>query len=98
MPRVKYAPGAIRDLHRLNEFLRPLNPNAAKRASQTILQSLQVLEQFPQSGRRVEDLPDEYREWPIAFGNSGYVARYRVDADGVIILAIRHAKEAGYSR
>ena len=33
----------------------------------------------------------------IDFGDSGYVARYRVvpDTDTVIILAVRHQKEAG---
>lgn len=47
-------------------------------------------------GRLVEDLPEQYREWPIDFGDSGYVARYRFDGDAVTILAVRHQKEAGY--
>ncbi|MDF2600648.1 MAG: hypothetical protein K0Q54_3471, partial [Methylobacterium brachiatum] len=29
-------------------------------------------------------------------GDSGYVARYRVDDDVVTILAVRHQKEAGF--
>jgi len=32
----------------------------------------------------------------IDFGDSGYVARYRLDAHNVIILAVRHQKEAGF--
>jgi len=47
-------------------------------------------------GRLIEDLPEQYREWPIDFGDSGYVARYRLDGDTVTILAVRHQKEAGY--
>jgi plasmid stabilization system protein ParE len=47
-------------------------------------------------GRPIEDLPEQYREWVIAFGDSGYVARYRIDGDVVTILAIRHQKEAGF--
>ncbi len=47
-------------------------------------------------GRRIEDLPEEYREWLIGFEDSGYVARYRVDGEVVTILAVRHQKEAGF--
>ena len=47
-------------------------------------------------GRLVEDLTEQYRERVIAFGDSGYVARYRIDGDVVTILAIRHQKEAGF--
>jgi len=45
----------------------------------------------------VDDLPEEFREWLIDFGDSGYVARYHIDGDAVTILAIRHQKEAGFS-
>ena len=47
-------------------------------------------------GRMVDELPENYREWLIDFGDSGYVARYRVDENAITILAIRHQKEAGY--
>ncbi|WP_298848850.1 type II toxin-antitoxin system RelE/ParE family toxin [uncultured Salinicola sp.] len=32
----------------------------------------------------------------IDHGDSGYVARYRIDGDVVVVLAIRHQKEAGF--
>lgn len=96
MPQVKYAPGAIRDLQRLREFLRLKNPTAAKRAGETIRKSVQILGLQPQIGRPIADMPVEYREWVIDFGDSGYVARYRFEEGNVIILAIRHQKEAGY--
>jgi plasmid stabilization system protein ParE len=41
-------------------------------------------------------MPNEFRDWVIDFGESGYVARYRVDAATVIILAVRHQKESGF--
>lgn len=47
-------------------------------------------------GRLIEDFPEQYREWTIGFGDSGYLARYRFDGDAVTILAVRHQKEAGY--
>ena len=96
MPQVKYAPGAIRDLQRLRDFLRPKNPDAAKRAAEAIIKALKVLGYQPQIGRPIEDMPDEYREWVISFGDSGYVARYRFDGKEVTILAVRHQKEVGY--
>jgi plasmid stabilization system protein ParE len=93
---VKYAPAAIRDLQRLREFLRVKNPIAAKKAGDAIVKAIKVLSIQPQMGRIIQDMPEEYREWLIDFGDSGYVARYRLDADGVVVLAIRHQKEAGY--
>ena len=96
MPQVIYSPGAIRDLQRLRKFLRPKNPVAAKRAADTIIKALQVLGFQPQIGRPVEDMPDQYREWMIDFGDSGYVARYRFDGEAVTILAVWHQKEVGY--
>lgn len=45
----------------------------------------------------MRDMPEHFREWNIRFGKAGYIACYRVDENGVIILAIRHHKEAGYS-
>ena len=96
MPQVRYAPGAIRDLQQLREFLRPKNPLAARRAAEAIMKAVQLLGQQPQIGRPVEEMQDEFREWLIDFGDSGYVALYRFDGDVVTILALRHQKEAGY--
>ncbi|MFC3944264.1 type II toxin-antitoxin system RelE/ParE family toxin [Pseudomonas gingeri NCPPB 3146 = LMG 5327] len=95
MPRMIFAPAAIRDIQRLREFLRPKNADAAKRAGEAIIQGVRLLAAQPQIGRLVDDLPDEYREWLIDFGDSGYVARYRIDLDTVTILTVRHQKEAG---
>jgi plasmid stabilization system protein ParE len=83
-------------MQRLRDFLQPKNADAARRAGEAIRQGLKALGAYPRMGRLIEDLPEHYREWPIDFGDSGYIARYRVDADTVTILAIRHLKEAGY--
>lgn len=95
MPQVIYAPAAIRDLQRLRTFLRTKNPDAARRAGDAIRQGITILGTHPRLGRMVDELPEQFREWLIDFGDSGYVARYRIDAGTVIILAIRHQKEAG---
>ena len=96
MSPVIFAPAAIRDLQRLRDFLRPKNVDAARRSGEAIRQGVKILGAHPRLGRMVDDLPEEIREWLIDFGDSGYVARYRIDEDAVTILAIRHQKEAGY--
>lgn len=95
MSRVIFTAAAIRDLERLREFLRPKNPSAAERAAKAIIESVQALGAMPRIGRPTDDLPEEYRDWLIDFGNSGYIVRYRIDGDTVVVLAIRHQKEIG---
>lgn len=97
MSQVIFAPAAIRDLQRLRDFLRPKNPDAARRAGEAIRQGVRILGAQPRLGRMVDDLPEEFREWLIDFGDSGYVVRYHIDGDAVTILAIRHQKEVGFS-
>jgi plasmid stabilization system protein ParE len=96
MPRLIWSPPALRDVQRLYRFLAPKNLDAAKRAVKAIRQAVQVLEQQPGLGRPVEDMPEEFREWIIDFGDSGYVARYRIGQDVVMILAVRHQREVGF--
>ena len=38
----------------------------------------------------------EFLEWLIEFGDGVYVVLYRHDGDEVVILAVRHGREAGY--
>jgi plasmid stabilization system protein ParE len=96
MPQVIFSPEAIQDLVRLRRFLEPESPVAAEQAAKTIIESLQALRQNPHIGRPVDELPEEYRDWIIEFGRSGYIARYYIDGNMVIVLAVRHQKEAGF--
>lgn len=96
MPRLNWSPRALLDVQRLYRFLSSKNIDAAKRAVKAIRQGVKAIGLQPGIGRPIEDMPDEFREWVIDFGDSGYVARYRLDADEVVILAVRHQREAGY--
>lgn len=96
MSRLIWSPSALLDVQRLYRFLAPKNSEAAKRAVQAIRQGVKVLEQQPGLGRPVEDMDDEFRDWIIDFGDTGYVARYRVDQHSITILAVRHQKEVGF--
>lgn len=93
MPSVRWSPMALRDVQRLYRFLAPKNPDAAKRAVKAIRQGMQVLTHQPGIGRPIDDLPEEFREWLIDFGDSGYVARYRIDSDEIVVLAVWHQRD-----
>jgi plasmid stabilization system protein ParE len=41
-------------------------------------------------------MPPEFREWIIEFGQKAYVVLYLYDSKEVVILAVRHGREAGY--
>lgn len=96
MPRLIWSRRGLCDVQCLYRFLSESNPEAAKRAVMVIRQSVRVLAQQPGLGRPVDDMDDEFREWVIDFGDSGYVVRYRFDREVVMILAARHQKEAGF--
>jgi plasmid stabilization system protein ParE len=96
MTRLVWAPAALRDLARLHAFLRPDNPDAARRAISAIRQGVRLLGEHPEAGRLVEEMEIEFREWPISFGSAGYLVLYRFDRGEVVLLSVRHGREAGY--
>lgn len=96
MPPVRWTQAALRDLARLDDFLASKNAGAAKRAIQALRQGVQILTTHPEIGRPIDDFPPEFREWIIEFGQSAYVVLYRFDGGEIILLAIRHGREAGY--
>jgi plasmid stabilization system protein ParE len=81
---------------RLYDFLAPKSSAAAKRAIKTIRQGIKALGKHPEIGRPVEDMPPQFREWVIEFGHGAYIALYHYDGKQIVILAIRHGREAGY--
>ena len=98
MPQVTLSANALRNLDRLNIFLKTKNPAAARNAAQAIKKTLLLLAENPQLGRSVEDMEEDYREVIIEFGKTGYMARYRFDSqkDIVVVLAVRHQLELDY--
>jgi plasmid stabilization system protein ParE len=96
MPRVKWSERSLDDLGRLYDFLAPKSHIAAKRAIKAIRHGVKVLGKHPQMGRPIEGLPPDFREWVIPFGNGAYIALYHYEETEVVILAVRHGREAGY--
>jgi len=96
MPRLIWTGPALADMRRLHRFLASKSPDAARRAVGAIRSQVRILESQPGVGRALAESDPEYRTWPIAFGESGYVVLYRVDSPQVSILALRHQREAGF--
>jgi plasmid stabilization system protein ParE len=93
---VVYSRRAFADLERLADFLIDDAPEAAVTAIDVIRDGIEILERHPFVGRPCEE---ELRELLISYGKSGYVALYSYEQrqDVVLVLAIRHQREAGYS-
>jgi len=92
MTRLVFAPGAMRDLDRLADFLLAQSTADAADTAPLISSALEVLKRHPMIGRPAEE---GLRELLISRGQSGYVALYRYDpvSDMAAVLAIRHQRE-----
>ena len=91
-PKLIWEPGTLEDLTRLREFIRPHNPKAAANAAKRIIEAANLLVAHPHLGHPIDDLP-EFNELFIPFGQRGYVLRYRIDDEKIIILRIWHGRE-----
>ena len=95
MAAVFYLPGALDDIERLARFLVESDPPAAAETKALIESAVDILASHPLIGRSPEP---GLRELVISRGSTGYVALYHYDEaqDRVLVLAIRHQREAGY--
>ena len=96
MPHLVWSEPALADVARLHAFLTPRSREAAQRAVKAIRGGVRELGRHPEMGRPVEDMLPEFREWVVEFGQGAYLALYHFDGEQVVILAVRHGREAGY--
>ena len=92
--RIVYSRRAADDLIRLTDFLIESDPLAAAETVAVIEDAVMILERHPLIGRKLDE---RMRELVISRGRSGYVALYTFlpHVDTVLVLAIRHQREAG---
>lgn len=90
-PTLKWSPAAIADIQRLRAFIEPHNPEAVRRAAASLKQVAGLLLTHPGIGKRLEGRQD--RDLFVPFGQRGYVMRYRLDGDEIVILRIWHGLE-----
>lgn len=95
MAHVQIARQALADLERLFEFIAETDPVRARRQLLSVRRALELLADHPLLGR---DAEDGRRELLLSRGRDGYVAKYRwiPVAGTVLVLAVRHAREAGF--
>lgn len=95
MARIIYAERAFSDLSRLTDFLLQAEPAAALETVDLVTEAVSILVNHPLIGRSVEQ---GLRELVISRGKSGYVAlySYELEQDTVLVLSVRHQREAGY--
>ena len=91
-PELIWERGAVLDLSRLREFIMPHNPVVASNAAQSIIKSANLLADNPYLGHPMDNMP-EFNELFIPFGQNGYVLRYRIDNNKIVILRIWHARK-----
>ena len=96
MAKLVYVEQALLDLEGLCDFLVETEPAAAEETIHLITEAVMVLERHPYIGRMLDE---DLRELIISRGKSGYVALYSFEEieDTILILAVRHQREAGYS-
>lgn len=88
---VRLSSAAVRDLARLPDFLKLDSPRAAQRARTVLHSALRSLEEFAERGRNVPE--HDLRELVIPFGQSAYVAQYRIIGDIVLVARVFHGRE-----
>lgn len=96
MARLIYTDAAITDLWRLVDFLAETDLQAAYDTFDVVKDAVLILRKHPLIGRPAEK---GLRELVISRGRTGYVALYDYveQNDLVMILAIRHQRELGYT-
>ena len=95
MARLIYSARALADRERVRDFLVDTDPAAAAVTVDLIAEAVTILAHHPLIGRPAEH---GLRELVISRGRTGYVALYSFETaqDCVLILAVRHQREAGY--
>ncbi|WP_395649830.1 type II toxin-antitoxin system RelE/ParE family toxin [Brevundimonas sp.] len=87
---VRFSRASQADRERLAAFLARNSPQAAEDAADAITTAIARLGAFPMLGRSVASGD---RELSVKFGKAGYIVRYRIDPDAVVVARIFHMLE-----
>lgn len=91
MKPVQVSPRAYSDIRYLELWLVERAPVAAVRVGPALFAAMKSLEEFPERGRKAAGFRG--RELFVPFGAQGYVTRYRVEPDRIIIATVHHSLE-----
>lgn len=91
---VIWLPEAVDDLARLRKFISEHSEASAGRAAQCIQEGVQLLMDFPEAGKPVEDEGlTGFRDLVVPFGGGAYLLRYRLHEGSVVIVRVWHSRE-----
>ena len=96
MARIDVSARALADPERLFDFIAVGDPLRARKQVLSVRRAFAMLAEHPMLGRLAEE---GRRELVLSRGRYGCVAKYRwfQFEDCVLILAVRHQREAGYA-
>jgi plasmid stabilization system protein ParE len=95
--RLYYARKARLDIKRLYGFLLEHDFEAAEKAVDVIIRTIDTLKEFPFAARKASGNDPFLRELVTPFGSAGYIALFEIEnSTKVTILAIRHQREDDY--
>lgn len=92
MREIIWLDSSLDDMVRLRTFIGKENLLAAQKAAKAIKEAANRLIAAPLIGKPVTDLAP-YRDLLTRFGAGGYVLRYRIEAETIYIVHIRHYRE-----
>jgi plasmid stabilization system protein ParE len=72
------------------DWLEDRAPAAARRAVDMIHARLALLADFPKSAPEIDA---HHRQAAVRFGRDGFVVRYRIEADAVVIVRLFHGRQ-----
>lgn len=90
--KLRFTPRAIQDLAAIGDYVRSHNPSASIRVRSAILETAQLLVQFPHAGRA--QTVEGVRK--IVTRRYSYIIYYSIDADAeeVIVISVQHPARA----
>ncbi len=85
--RLVVTPLARRDIERLIDAVAEIAPLAARRASEQIYAGFRRLLEYPASAPAIDE---QRREAVVSFGRDGFVIRYQIVGDFLIVERVYH--------
>ena len=87
MHRIVWTDEAVGNLEAIVSYVSAFNPAAARRLADRLIELADSLAEYPERGR---DAGYGKREMTVVWP---YILRYRVEADTIVILRIRHGAQ-----
>lgn len=93
MNRARFSPKAERDLDAISHFIAADNPEAAERVRQNILDTADLLAQYPELGRRIRNASPRHAQirWFVVPKFHNYLIFYQPFQKTILVVRVLHA-------